>query len=178
MRKVSTDDRSPRGQDPETQFRIRMSFQSKLSRTADRRKRLAILTACAKLKAPWVEAVFWDALDDSCEVVRGYVVKVLSDKADVDLKLALARLRRPPWYAKSASLKILGRHRFKEALEGIKGVVDDTNADVRCCAAEALGEIGGPEAVRLLVALRKDANSYVRQAAADALEKVSEVRFV
>ncbi len=178
MTEASTDDRSPQGPDSETQSRIRQSFLSKLSRTPDKRKRLAILTACARLRAPWVEAVLWEALDDSCEEIRGYIIKTLGSKTKIRLHLALGRLHRPPWYAKSAALKILGQRRVKEAVDEIRKVLDDRNVDIRCSAAGALGDIGGPEAVKLLVVLTKDASSHVRQAAEEALEKASEVRFI
>ncbi|RPJ02762.1 MAG: HEAT repeat domain-containing protein, partial [Candidatus Aminicenantes bacterium] len=47
----------------------------------------------------------------------------------------------------------------------------------RRAAAEALGELGGDEAVRLLVRLKKDANPYVKAAAEEAIGKASGVRF-
>jgi HEAT repeat protein len=37
--------------------------------------------------------------------------------------------------------------------------------------------MGGDEALRLLVALKKDANPYVRMAAEEAIRKTSGVRF-
>jgi len=40
-----------------------------------------------------------------------------------------------------------------------------------------LSEIGGEEALRLLVRLKKDANPYVRAAAEEAIRKTSGVRF-
>jgi HEAT repeat protein len=60
----------------------------------------------------------------------------------------------------------------------IERVLGDANADVRKCAAEALGEIGGRESLPLLVRLKKDANPYVRQAAQEGLKKASGIRFV
>ena len=53
----------------------------------------------------------------------------------------------------------------------------DSNVEVRRAAAEALGEIGGQEAVRLLVVLKKDPNPYVRASAEEAIGKTSGVRF-
>jgi HEAT repeat protein len=40
-----------------------------------------------------------------------------------------------------------------------------------------LGEIGGQEARALLVGMAKDKNLYVRKAAQEALEKVSDLKF-
>ncbi len=154
-------------------------FLGKLARTASKEKRLAILRACAKVRAPWVEELLWETLGDSCEGVRDYIVRELARRQTLDLGHALGRLERPPWYAKSAVLKLLGIHRVRESIRDIKRVVDDSsNADIRRSAAEALGEIGGTEALRVLVELKKDANSYVRQAAEEAILKASEVRFI
>ena len=154
-------------------------FLKKLAKTTDKKKRLTILKACAKVRAAWVEELFWETLGDSCEVVRGFIVKELAGRRTLDLGQALSRLERPPWYAKSAVLKLLGVHKTKEAVHEIKKAVEDTNnADIRRSAAEALGEIGGKEALRILVRLKKDPNTYVRQAAEEAIQKASEGRFI
>jgi HEAT repeat protein len=63
------------------------------------------------------------------------------------------------------------------AVRHIERVLSDANADVRKCAAEALGEIGGRESLPLLVRLAKDQSPYVKAAAQNALRKVSSVRF-
>jgi len=63
-------------------------------------------------------------------------------------------------------------------MPGIVRAVDDSNVEVRRAAAVALGELGGEEAVRLLVRLKKDANHHVRAAAEEAIGKTSGVRFV
>ncbi len=154
-------------------------FIHKLAATTDKKKRLGILKACAKVRAPWVEELFWEALSDPCEGVRGFVFLELARKRTLDLGRALGRLGRPPWYARSAVLKLLGVHRALEAVPKIKKALEDTaNADIRRSAAEALGEIGGEEALSLLVELKKDPNPYVRQAAEEAILKASEVRFI
>ncbi len=153
------------------------AFLRKLERTTDRRKRLAILKACARTGAPWVESLYWEALTDACEEVRDYLVRDLSSRPTLDLNHALHRLRRPPWYAKSAVLRVLGVHRARTAVPEIRGAVDDPNVDVRRAAAEALGEIGGDDALAILVRLRKDANPYVRSAAEEGILKASTLRF-
>lgn len=152
-------------------------FLAKLGRTPDRKKRRAILTACAKVRAPWAEELLWEALGDSCESVRDLVLSELSAREPLSLDHALSRLSRPPWYAKSAALKVIGRRRLREAVPEMGRVIRDPNADVRRSAAEALGQIGGEEALRLLVGLKKDANQFVRAAAEEAIVKASPVRF-
>ncbi|MBM3305434.1 MAG: HEAT repeat domain-containing protein [Candidatus Aminicenantes bacterium] len=153
------------------------SFIAKLGRTPDRTKRLAILAACAKVRAPWSEELLWEALGDTCEGVRDAVLKELLERDPLCVKQALERLDRPPWYAKSAALKIIGQKRIREALPELRRVIRDPNADVRRSAAEALGEIGGREALGLLVGLKKDPNQFVRAAAEGAILKASPVRF-
>ena len=154
-------------------------FLKKLAKTTDKKRRLAILKACAKVRAAWVEELFWETLGDSCEEVRGFIVRDLAARRTLNLGQALSRLERPPWYAKSAVLKLLGVHKAKDAVHDIRKAAEDTNnADIRRSAAEALGEIGGKEALRILVRLKKDPNTYVRQAAEEAIQKASEVRFI
>jgi HEAT repeat protein len=153
------------------------SFIAKLGRTPDRKRRLSILAACAKVQAPWAEELLWEALGDACEGVRDAVLKELLGRGPLSVKRALERLARPPWYAKSAALKIIGHKRIQEALPEFRRVIRDPNADVRRSAAEALGEIGGREALRLLVGLKKDPNQFVRAAAEVAILKASPVRF-
>ena len=57
-------------------------------------------------------------------------------------------------------------------------IEDTTSVDIRRAAAEALGEIGGEEAMALLVQLIKDSSPYVRQAGEEAIQKASDVRFI
>jgi len=177
---MSQDPRSsappPAAEDP-AQPRICQSYLNKLSRTPDKGRRLAILKACAKVEAPWVEALFWEALSDSSGDVRDHIVRELAGRPSLNLKRAAGRLQGPPWYARSAALKIIGRHRIRDAVAEIRRVVDDPNVDVRRSAAEALGEIGGREALSLLVEMKKDPNVYVRMMAEEGIEKVSEIRF-
>jgi len=162
--------------DESGQSRICRLFLSKLGRTPDKAKRQAILSACIKVRSPWVEELLWESLADANEGVRDLVSRELRRREPLRLELALKRLRRPPWYARSSALVIIGHRHLREAIPEIRRIVDDTNADVRRAAAEALGEIGGEEALRLLVRLKKDANPYVKAAAEEAILKTSGVR--
>lgn len=110
--------------------------------------------------------------------MRDLAVRALCKRPTLKTELALRRLRLPPWYARSSALAVIGRRRLRQALPGLAAVVGDHNVDVRRAAAEALGEIGGDEAVRLLVRLKKDVSPYVRAAAEEAIEKTSRVRII
>lgn len=157
--------------------RICRAFLDKLARTPDKAKRQAILAACAKVRFPWVEELMWEALADPNEGVRDLVVKELRHRESLHLEFVLKRLRLPPWYARTSTLRIMGCRRIQEVVPEIVRAVGDANVEVRRAAAEALGEMGGEEALRLLVALKKDANPFVRAAAEEAIRKTSGVRF-
>ena len=178
--RVSGGEHPPAGKTAEAPARslICDRFLRKLANTPDKARRLVIFKACAKVRAPWVEELFWESLGDPCELVRGFVFAELSGRRTLDLDLALGRLERPPWFARSAAIRLLGIHRAKEALPQIKrAIADSSNVEVRRAAAVALGDIGGEEALVLLVQLKKDSSPYVRQAAEEAIQKASGVRF-
>jgi HEAT repeat protein len=166
-----------RAVDETTPSRICRAFLLKLGRTPLKADRQRILAACAKLGRPWAEELLWEALADPNEAVRDLVVKTLRERREIHAEWAVRRLRLPPWYARSSVLTIVGSRRMREALAGIGVAAGDTNAEVRRAAAWALGELGGEEAVRLLVRLRKDPNPYVKAAAEEAIGKTSGVRF-
>jgi hypothetical protein len=157
--------------------RICLAFLGKLARTPDKAKRQAVLAACAKVRFPWVEELLWEALADPNEGVRDFVVQELRRREPLHLEFVLRRLRLPPWYARSSTLRIVGCRRIREAVPEIVRAIGDANVEVRRAAAEALGEMGGDEALRYLVVLKKDANPYVRAAAEEAIRKTSGVRF-
>ena len=149
----------------------------KLRSLSDKERRLKILKAIARLKAPWILRVLLDALKDPCETNRDFMIKELSRREIWNLAPFLEKLHQPPWYVKSSVLKVLSLRKESQALAAIAKVMGDPNVEVRRSAAEALGEIGGQEAVGILVKLTKDESAYVRQAAAEALRKTSRVRF-
>lgn len=153
------------------------SVLRKLASLENRERRLKILKAVSRLQASWVLRVLLNSLSDPCEKVRDFLIQELSQREIWDLDPLLERLKKPPWYAKSAVLKILGRRKESGALPFIEAILTDPNVDVRRSAAEALGEIGGKAALALLVRLAKDPSGYVRAAAAEAIRKVSAVRF-
>jgi hypothetical protein len=149
----------------------------KLRSLPDKERRLKILKAIARLKAPWILRVLLDALKDPCEANRDFLIKELSRREIWNLAPFLEKLHQPPWYVKSSVLKVLSLRKEPKALAAIEKVLSDPNVEVRRSAAEALGEIGGQEALAILVKLTKDESAYVRQAAAEAVRRTSRVRF-
>jgi len=157
--------------------RISAAFLRKLALTQDKKKRLKVLKAYARLDTRLAGKVLIEALGDPCEEIRDFLIRELGERESFDPDLAYAKLAGPPWYARSAVLRVLAARRLEGAVRHIERVLGDANADVRKCAAEALGEIGGRESLPLLVRLAKDQNPYVKAAAQDALRKASSVRF-
>ena len=157
--------------------RVRALFRNKIARIQDRQKRLKAVRAYSRLDAGLSESILVDALGDPCEIIRDFIIRELSARPEVQVDLLCERLASPPWYARSAVLRIMAVRKPDRAVSFIDKVLADANADVRKCAAQALGEIGGREALPLLIKLQKDPNPYVRAAAEEGLRKASEVRF-
>jgi hypothetical protein len=149
----------------------------KLKSHPDKDKRLKILKAISRLEAPWVLKVLLEALSDPCESIRDFLIRELGKREIWNFSSLYEKLSRPPWYRKSAVLKVITLRKDSAALPAIRTALADPNIDVRKSAADALGEIGGKESLSLLVELSKDPSPYVRQAAVSSLRKISSVRF-
>jgi len=143
----------------------------------DRRKKIKLIRIIAHLDAPWVPNVFVELLSDPSEEVRDVAVRELAQREDWATSALYRRLSKPPWYGRSAALRVLGLRKDEEAIPSIRLVLDDPNADVKCAAAQCLGEIGGPESRALLVKLARDPNPYVRSAAACSLDRLCDFKF-
>lgn len=157
--------------------RIGDAVLKKLSRTPVRNRRLKILKACAGIDEPWVENVLWASLSDPGEDIRDYLIGVLGERRDRNPDLLRRRLAAPPWYARCAALQILGLRGSRDAVPWIAEFVNDSNIEIRRCAAAALGHIGGREALKILARMMKDESPHVRAAAGEALGKASPIRF-
>ena len=114
---------------------------------------------------------------DTVEANRDFLVQELGKREIWNLAPVYEKLSYPPWYSKSAVLRVISLRRDSAAVPAVRTALADPNVDVRRSAAEALGEIGGKDALALLVELSKDPSPYVRQAAVASLRKISSVRF-
>ena len=166
-----------RAPDETTLSPVCRAFLLKLGRTPDKTKRLRIVAACAKVAAALGRGAPVGSPRRPQRGRQGPRRKGAPRPQALHPEWAIRRLLPPPWYARSSALAVIGCRRIREALPAVGRAVDDANVEVRRAAAEALGEIGGEEAVRLLVRLKKDANPYVRAAAEEAIGKTSGVRF-
>jgi len=142
-----------------------------------REKKIHLVRSISRLDSPWACAVLVELLADPSEEIRDLAVRELAPRPDCPLGRLYDRLRQPPWYVKSAILRIFCLRREAGAVASIAAVVDDPNVEVRRWAALALGRIGGPEARSLLVRLAKDRNAYVKEAAVTAIDRVCDFKF-
>jgi HEAT repeat protein len=101
----------------------------------------------------------------------------LGNRENLDLNLLYQRLLTPPWYAKTACLKILGLRRAASSVEHIKNLMNDSNIEVRRTLAVVLGEIGDDKALALLAKLTNDSSPFVKKPAQQALQKASQLKF-
>lgn len=153
------------------------SVLRKIRSSRDPDKRLKIIKSITSIKDSWVSEVLLEALDDTSEVIRDFIIDDLGRRELVNLNLMYKKLNNPPWYVKSAVLKALGIRKDPESINLIQSTLEDTNAEVKRSAAQALGEIGGEEALILLNRLAKDSNLFVRKSAEEALNKASHLKF-
>ncbi len=149
----------------------------KIQETKDKKTRLKIIEEIAKSNEPWVCAVLIISLEDPIEDIRNFIIEEISRREDLDLKLLYQRLHKPPWYAKTGCLQILGSRKNASSVNYIESLVNDPNIEVRRTLATVLGEIGGKKALALLTKLSEDKSSFVRIPALQALQEISQVKF-
>lgn len=150
---------------------------NKIKTTRDRQTRVKIIKALTRVDIHWVNKVLLEALDDPCVEIREIIIEELGQRQDTNLDLVCEKLTKLPWYVKSGSLRILEIKKDPQTIKFIAPLIHEMNVDVRMTAAQALGEIGGREAVVLLAKLVKDNNRFVRVSAEKALRKASDLKF-
>lgn len=149
----------------------------KIRSSSEKDKRLKIIKSITPVNDPWVSEVLLEALDDTSEVIRDFIIGDLGKREQINTNMLYQKLNKPPWYVKSSVLRILGIRKDPESVKLIDSTLEDSNAEVRRNAAQALGEIGGEEALNLLNKLVKDNNLFVRKSAEEALNKASHLKF-
>lgn len=156
---------------------IAAAVLSKFEIIQNRAKKIRLLQAAARAGAAWSAPFLIELLADPTEEIRDAAVRELIARPDCPFESLCQRLTRPPWYSKSAALRVLAARRPDGSAKAVRVVIEDSNADVRRYAALALGEIGGAEARALLVRLSKDESPHVRSAAVSALDKICDFKF-
>jgi HEAT repeat protein len=150
---------------------------NKIQTEKDKKLRSKLIQETAKSRMPWVVEILIHCLDDPSEEIRDLIIKELAKRDNIDLNLLYRRLLRPPWYAKTGCLKILGQRKEASSVEHIRTLMNDSNIEVRRTVACVFGEIGTDNALALLAKLTKDSSSFVRTSARRALQKASQLKF-
>lgn len=149
----------------------------KIRSCGEKKRKLKIIKSIINVRGDWVSEVLLEALDDPSEEVRDVIIKELGEREDISLNMIYPRILRPPWYVKSSVLKILAIRKNPRFTNLIGTLINDSNAEVRRSAAEALGQIGGETALVFLSKLAKDNNRFVRKSAEEALNIASQLKF-
>lgn len=149
----------------------------KIKAAKDRQKRRALIEAMIAINDAWAGDVLIESLDDPSEEIRKLLIQELGKRNDLDPERVVEKLSHPLWYVKSSALKILGINGDSSVLIHIEPMLTEPNVEVRRAIASALGNIGGKKSLSLLLKLSKDRNQFVRASAAEAIEKVSKLRF-
>ena len=119
-----------------------------LSENRDNGERLKVLPSLTKQDALWTQNVLLDALADSNEEIRNYIVQQLSQKENLDLNLLYIRLSKPPWFIKTEILKILGILKNPRSAQHIEAVLNESNDEGLKTAAEK--SLNGISTLKLL----------------------------
>lgn len=154
---------------------------SKNNQTAVKKKQQPLQTIKELIKEspPSLNIHLLELLADPRENVREFIIKFLSSQEhSLPLELLVDKLKEPPWFRKTAILKIIANRKEILLLDSLAGLTNDPNTAVRCELARTLGALALPQALSLLSQLTKDANPYVRRTAERALAKASKIRFI
>ncbi len=157
--------------------RLRASALRKIKGAKEKHKRLKIIRTLCSITDPWSSEVLLEALLDSNEEIRNLIIQELGKREDLDLEWVCQRLYHPHWYVKSSALKILALKKNEKALFHIEVMITDPNVEVRRGIAACLGDIGGKNALPLLMKLEKDENRFVQTRAEASIRKISKLRF-
>lgn len=97
------------------------------------------------------------------------------EKREISVNLATLLQKEGDSLIRAEIIHALGKFPTAESLAAVRGALNDPEADVRVSACQALGNLGGPDAVvSLTEVLRGDVDADVRLAAARALGQTRE----
>lgn len=153
-----------------------MSALRKIQSVKEKSKRLKLIRILTSIKESWASEVLLDSLEDRNEEVRDIIIQELGKRKSLELELVCRKLSHPLWYVKSSAVKILGYQKNPTGLVHIEELLEEPNVEVRRAVAHALGEIGGKQALALLLKLTKDKNQFVRASVEAAIQQVSKLR--
>lgn len=159
------------------QHRLCADALQQIRHAQSKEERYELLQEIDRNPGDWATDALFSCLEDPCEKIRDFLIEALSRRNNLNPDQIQAKLHSSPWFVKSAIIKIFGRQKNPEWTGAIEEILTEPNADVRCTAAQALGDIGGKEALNLLLVLAKDSNRFVQSSAEKSLQKISDLKF-
>jgi HEAT repeat protein len=126
------------------------------------------------------------ALKDSDDKVRSYAARALVELGDPRAVGPLVAAMKSESTTTAASARALCKFRDRRAVDQLIEALNDENRMVKVCAATALGAVKNPKCVPALIAALKSSDpswdtleiSFLRDAVADALGKIGDLRAV
>ena len=132
--------------------------------------RLAAVTSLGRLGTAQGLGVLLDALEDGDQWTPGKILEILVSMGPGIESEIIPRLtgdQSPK--TRKLYVELCGHLRLLESIQPLQTLADDSDAEVRVAAAQALGMIGHDSAVQTLIALLSDQERLVRASAARAL---------
>lgn len=148
------------------------SYYVRVLASKDKQTRLEGIQKLAEVDTPWSSQILLRSLRDESWTNRTTGVAALARRRELDLDAVYERLHDQLWYLRSTAIEILGLRKERSAVERMAHLSRDTNVEVRCALADALGRIGGESALRLLEVLLGDSNYTVRTKAENAVKAI------
>jgi len=152
------------------------SAMEKIQSTKEKFMRRKLIKSLASIEDSWASEVLLDSLEERTEEIRDIIVRELGMRKNLNLELVCRKLSHPLWSVKSSALRILGLQKNPAVLTYIEEMLAEPNAEVRRVLAHTLGDIGGQQALALLLKLAKDKNQFVRASAEKAIQQASKLR--
>lgn len=138
---------------------------------ASPRVRSAALDGLAKRKDAKAVPVLMPFLTNEDAHVKGMAEKAITEFPDAALPLLLEAINGGNRKAREASVRVLGKL-GRSAVNLLESLLGDRDARLRRAAACALGEIGDPASVTVLLRAAKDDDGGVSHEACLALQKI------
>lgn len=141
--------------------------------------RITSIFALAKLDVPGMEELLLTHLSDKDVAIRAITAEKLEYFGDkYSAKLFEVLSREDSYPVRETLIRVLGNNKFKPATEYITRALEDTHAEVRRAACEAIFNIKDKDAIPLLKNKLNDTDVFVRASVKEALGALKETSII